>query len=111
MNKKIVEETVAKNEDIFEQILHFAERKSWVFISGGLNERLKEEYSYYPYASVGPEGNIFQIKKEAGEWQMHVDKDCCWNKVTLLAKENRNFREVPRYLSSNPEIIVFLSEK
>ena len=54
-------------------------------------------------------GNIFQLKKEAEEWEMHVDMDICWNKVALLMK-SKKFGEKPFYLTSDPKMVVFLSE-
>ena len=108
--KKIIQETVEENENIFQKIVYFAEQKSWIFISGELNARLKKEYKHYPYACSRPEGNIFQIKKESEEWEMHVDTDSHWNEVTLLGKANRKYGEGFLCGVGDPEIIVFLSE-
>ena len=108
--KKVIQDTIAGNEDIFEKILFFAKQKSWIFISEGLNKRLKEEYENYLYACVIPKGNIFLIKKEDGEWKMYVDTGSCWNKVALLINTDKKHSTESLYLASDPERIVFLSE-
>ncbi len=88
------------DKKIVERVCQLAEKdEAWIFISNGLLERLKRDYHYHDYASE--RGKIFCVD-EQNERDLFVDEDYEWNKVALLPKKGV-------YISSNPDIIYFLS--
>lgn len=104
--KRLIQQTVPKDVDLFGEIYSFMKQSSWVYISSSLLHRLQATYPCEPY-KVGS-GYIFSMEEREKRWTMYIDSDSSWSKVRSLSEDEKEFGKGELYITKDPEILVFL---